>query len=75
MCFCKQFSVAAFTAQYGSAPSTNGTQLFAVETLIGAGYRRLPVASGKPSATEAYCFCDQQGRNNGGNVWIADLCG
>jgi hypothetical protein len=33
-------------------------------TLIGAGYRDLAVASGKPTATEAYCFCDQQGGNN-----------
>jgi hypothetical protein len=44
-------------------------------TLIGAGYRDLAGASGKPSATEAYCFCDQQGGNNGGNLWIADLSG
>jgi hypothetical protein len=44
-------------------------------TLIGAGYRHLAVASGKPSASEAYCFCDQQDGNNGGNLWVADLCG
>jgi hypothetical protein len=42
---------------------------------IVAGYRDLAVASSNPSATEAYCFCDQQGGNNSDNLWIADLSG
>jgi predicted O-linked N-acetylglucosamine transferase (SPINDLY family) len=66
--FAKQFSVAAFAAQYESTASNYGTQLF-------AGYRDLVLASSNPSANEAYCICDQQGRKNGDKARIAYLSG